>query len=197
MTKEELARARRELVDKQREARDSEAALAAEQLKREEAARQLALTGKALEEEKAARLKAEEDAAAALESLRKIAKIKEEARGKVITLDGAVLFATGKSQLLPIAQRALGRVAVVLKQEADAGKRVVIEGHTDSRGSNVSNQRLSKRRAESVRNYLIGQGVDSANLGAVGKGESNPIADNGSPEGRANNRRVEIIIAKE
>ena len=69
-----------------------------------------------------------------------------------------------------------------------------IEGHTDSQGGEAANQALSQRRAEAVMRVLAEAGVDSGRLRATGKGESSPVADNGSAAGRARNRRVEIII---
>jgi outer membrane protein OmpA-like peptidoglycan-associated protein len=72
---------------------------------------------------------------------------------------------------------------------------VVIEGYTDSVGTQDYNQGLSERRAESVRHYLRGQGIDSGRLTASGKGESNPVAGNDSATGRQQNRRVEVIIS--
>lgn len=149
---------------------------------------------KELEQEKAARIDAEKKAAAALASLEEIAKVKEESRGLVITLDGSVLFTTGQSQLLPIAQQKLEQVAQAL-QEQDDSKKIVVEGHTDSVGSEENNRRLSQQRAESVRTFLVSQGVPSHRISAVGKGESEPIGDNRTPEGRANNRRVEIVVS--
>ena len=170
----------------------------AEQLKqreRELAARQAELEARQTElsHERQARQKAEADLAAALSSLREIAMVKEEARGMVITLSGEVLFATGRSGLLPIARQRLQQVAEALK-ELGPDKLIVIEGHTDSRGSDHMNMQLSESRAESVRQFLASQGIEPSRLQAVGQGESRPIADNSSPEGRANNRRVEIII---
>ena len=146
-----------------------------------------------LQSEKQARIEAEEKAAAAMASLERIAAIKEEQRGWVITLSGQVLFETGKHALLPIAKQKLAKVAEALKAQ-DEDKVIVVEGHTDSRGSDSMNQKLSQNRAQSVVDYLISQGVDSSRLKAVGKGEEQPVADNNSPEGRANNRRVEIIV---
>lgn len=70
--------------------------------------------------------------------------------------------------------------------------RTEVEGHTDSVGSEVYNQALSQRRAESVASYLINHGVSSSRLEAKGLGESNPIADNSTEDGRALNRRVEL-----
>ena len=132
--------------------------------------------------------------ARAMESLNKIAQVKEEARGMVITLSGQVLFVTGKSELLPAARDQLDQVAAALKDQGEL-KPMVVEGYTDSVGSDATNQKLSKDRAESVRAYLVSKGVPSEKITSVGKGEANPVASNDTPEGRANNRRVEIVVA--
>jgi outer membrane protein OmpA-like peptidoglycan-associated protein len=159
----------------------------------DKARRELATTGDQLKAERAARAEAERKLALALKSLEEIAKVREEQRGLVITLEGAVLFVSGKSELLPIAQDKLGKVAEVLQQQPDE-KRIVVEGHTDSVGSDSDNLRLSQSRAESVRTFMVNHGVKPDRISAVGKGESTPVADNKTPEGRANNRRVEIIV---
>jgi outer membrane protein OmpA-like peptidoglycan-associated protein len=143
--------------------------------------------------EKAERATLEGRLRTALESLREMAMIKEEQRGLVITLNGSVLFVTGKSELLPTARERLDQVAEALASTSDS-QHFVIEGHTDSVGTDASNQKLSKDRAEAVRTYLISKGVDAERITAVGKGETTPMADNNTPEGRANNRRVEIVI---
>ncbi len=149
--------------------------------------------GSELEQERAARIATEKKYQAAMKSLEEIAKVKEESRGMVITLSGAVLFASGKSDLLPIAREKLDKVAEVL-QEQDPAKTFVVEGHTDSVGSEENNRRLSQERADTVRSHLVSQGVPANQITAVGKGESTPVADNKTPEGRANNRRVEIVV---
>lgn len=146
-----------------------------------------------LAKEREARLAAEKRAAAAMASLAEIAKVKEESRGTVITLDGSVLFVTGKSELLPIARDKLDSVAKALEEVHD-DQSIVVEGHTDSQGSDQNNLTLSQARADSVRQYLISRGVKTDRIRALGKGESQPLASNDTPEGRANNRRVEIII---
>jgi outer membrane protein OmpA-like peptidoglycan-associated protein len=130
---------------------------------------------------------------AAMKSLEEIAKIKEEQRGMVITLSGGVLFVTGKADLLPIARESLEKVAEVLQQQ-DPNKKIVVEGHTDSVGTEANNLTLSQRRADAVRAFLVSRGVEANRISAVGKGEGFPVADNKSPEGRANNRRVEIVV---
>lgn len=147
---------------------------------------------KALSAEKVARVEAERKAAAAMASLAEVAKVKEEARGMVITLSGAVLFATGKYDLLPIAKDKLDEVAKAL---IDQGyKAIIVEGHTDSKGKAADNDTLSLKRAESVRTYLVSRGIPSDKIRATGLGSSRGIADNATPDGRANNRRVEIVV---
>ncbi|HYP78036.1 MAG TPA: OmpA family protein [Polyangiaceae bacterium] len=133
-------------------------------------------------------------AARAMESLNKIAQVKEESRGMVITLSGQVLFVTGKSELLPAARDQLDQVAAALKDQGEM-KPMVVEGYTDSVGSDTTNQKLSKDRAEAVRAYLVSKGVPADKITSVGKGEANPVASNDTPEGRANNRRVEIVVS--
>lgn len=159
----------------------------------EERKAQLEARTKALEAEREARQKAEAAAAAAIASLEQIGRVNEEQRGTVITLSGSVLFATNQSTLLPIARQNLVSVANALKMTPE-DRNIVVEGHTDSRGTDEHNMRLSHERASAVREFLVSQGVEPTRIQAVGRGESVPIADNSSPEGRANNRRVEIVI---
>ena len=111
----------------------------------------------------------------------------------VITLSGSVLFASDKSDLLPAAQAKLNEVANALTKE-DPTSKMVVEGHTDSQGTAAHNQDLSQRRAQSVRDYLVSRGIASDRVTAQGFGLTRSIADNNSPEGRANNRRVEIVV---
>jgi outer membrane protein OmpA-like peptidoglycan-associated protein len=133
-------------------------------------------------------------AARAMESLAKIAQVKEEARGMVITLSGQVLFVTGKAELLPAAQDQLGVVAKALQDQGEI-RPIVVEGYTDSVGSESNNMKLSQDRANAVRSFLVNKGLPSDKLTAVGKGKSNPVASNDTADGRANNRRVEIVVA--
>ena len=148
-----------------------------------------------LAKERAARKALEGKYLAALASLKEMAKVKEEKRGVVITLNGAVLFATGKHELLPIAKTKLSEVAKALKDQGY--KKITVEGHTDSRGSAENNRELSLKRANSVRAHLISQGLKGSKIKAVGIGEDRPVASNKSAEGRANNRRVELIVVPE
>jgi len=174
---------------------------------RKDATKDLAQTKDQLEESKvlraqaeAARVQAETEAEAAraklketTDKLKEIAQIQENERGLVISLSSGILFASGKSTLLAPAFPKLDQIANVLKQQPD--RTITVEGHTDSAGPDSANMVLSQARAESVRAYLVSQGVSSAHVSAVGMGESKPIADNNTTEGRANNRRVEIVLS--
>ena len=111
----------------------------------------------------------------------------------VITLSGSVLFASAKSDLLPDAQMKLNDVAKALSEQ-DPDSRIVVEGFTDSQGGVAFNQNLSQSRADSVRVYLVSHGIASDRVTSQGFGLAQPIADNGTAEGRANNRRVQIVV---
>ena len=151
-------------------------------------------TAAQLDTEKQARLSAEGKLAGAMKDLAAIAAVKEEARGMVITLSGSVLFASNKFALLNTAMTKLDQVAEALKAQ-DADKRMVVEGHTDSQGSDKVNQPLSQNRGNAVRDYLVTRGVAAEKITAVGLGSTRPLVDNKSAENRANNRRVEIVIS--
>ena len=150
------------------------------------------LKAEQLAAEQQTRIDAEKRAAAAQAELARLAAVKEEARGLVITLSGSVLFASSKSELLPAAQSRLNQVAEALM--ATKERKLTVEGHTDSQGSSSYNQVLSQRRADAVRSYIISRGYPAELIQAQGIGKDRPVADNGNPEGRANNRRVEIIV---
>ena len=109
---------------------------------------------------------------------------------KTTVLPG-VHFAFDRAELLPAARETLDR-EVVPELRADPEMTVVIEGHTDSVGTDAYNQVLSERRADAVRQYLVLQGIEASRIATRGYGESQPIADNSTPRGRAENRRVEI-----
>lgn len=143
--------------------------------------------------EKAAREAAEKKAAQALADLQKIAAVTKEARGMVITLSGSVLFASNESTLLPAAMIKLNEVADALTK-GNPDSNITVEGHTDSQGQKQYNQDLSKKRADAVRDQLVSRGVAQDRIKAVGIGSDRPIASNNTAEGRANNRRVEIIV---
>jgi outer membrane protein OmpA-like peptidoglycan-associated protein len=149
--------------------------------------------GAALQTEVQRRQAAEKRAAQAAADLARIASVKQETRGMVITLSGSVLFTSGSATLLPEAQLKLNDVADALTKQ-DPESKMVVEGHTDSQGSASSNQDLSQRRAQSVRDYLVSRGIAGDRVTAQGFGPTRAIADNASAEGRANNRRVEIVV---
>src|SRR5262249_52545499 len=150
-------------------------------------------TQQQLEKERLARNDAEQRLAQSRQELEQFAQVRDMARGTVITLSGGGLFETGTSELLPGAQDRLNHVADYLK---NSPRSVVVEGYTDSSGSQSTNLALSRRRADAVRAYLVAQRVPSARISAQGKGESSPVASNANSTGRAMNRRVEIVLQK-
>lgn len=154
---------------------------------------QLANTGQALAIAQQQKADAEKRAADANAALAAFAKVKQDNRGMVITLSGGVLFASGKHDLLGQAQSKLGQVADVLSKQ-DRDSKIIVNGYTDSQGNDSFNQTLSQDRADAVRSYLVSHGIASDRITAVGHGKADPVADNASPEGRADNRRVEIVV---
>ena len=136
---------------------------------------------------------AAQSAREAEELQRQIDTLEAEAteRGLVLTL-GDVLFATGSAEIQGGSNPNLEKLVNFLNQYPD--RQVVIEGHTDNVGSALFNQNLSRQRAESVRRFLTGRGIDSQRLTVSGFGYERPIASNDSATGRQQNRRVEVII---
>jgi len=128
----------------------------------------------------------------ATRALSEVGTVTEEARGTVLMLGGNILFASGKSSLRPDALSKLNVVAVTLKNMT--GRTFLIEGYTDSTGKAAFNKQLSMKRAGAVREYLIRQGLPPDQVKAVGYGEDKPVAPNDTAEGRAKNRRVEIVV---
>ena len=108
-------------------------------------------------------------------------------------LHGIVDFnkSTIRESSLPL----LDEAATRLKEHAEL--HVIVEGHSDSKGSEAFNQKLSLRRAAAVRDYLVGLGISSDRILVVGKGASQPVATNATREGRALNRRVELVVYKD
>ncbi|MCC6648636.1 MAG: OmpA family protein [Polyangiaceae bacterium] len=117
--------------------------------------------------------------------------------GKEIKIMEQVFFETGKSVIKPESDKLLGEVAAILKEHPEVQK-LRIEGHTDNKGTKFGNQALSQARANAVQKWLATKGgVDAKRLEAKGFGQDKPIADNGTEDGRARNRRVEFHISKE
>lgn len=120
------------------------------------------------------------------------ATVERVGEGIKITFDSGILFESNQSALEPQAQANLIDLAQILNKYDDTN--VIIEGHTDSQGSEEYNLELSKRRAQSVSNYLAQQNVNPTRFTEMGYGEAYPVADNSTVEGRRQNRRVEIAI---
>lgn len=109
-----------------------------------------------------------------------------------VTFDNAILFPTNKSELSATSRAALTKFAQSLKDSPDTD--VTIYGHTDNTGTRAVNERISKERAEAVANFLVGQGISRSRITTEGLAFDQPVADNSTAEGRAQNRRVEIYI---
>lgn len=145
----------------------------------------------AAEAERAARAKAEADML--MKELSDL-KAKQTERGIVLTI-GDVLFAFGKADLSSKADRSVEKLAAFLQKYPN--RNVLVEGHTDSIGSDEYNLRLSRLRSESVKTKLVGDGIDAARITTVGYGKKYPAYPNDTEADRAQNRRVEVIILNE
>jgi len=120
------------------------------------------------------------------------AEIKRVGEGIQVTFDSGILFAVNKADLSSEAKINIKKMARVMADYPDTD--VLIAGHTDSDGAEDYNQTLSENRANAVRNYLTREGVDANRLASLGYGESQPVADNTTRDGKAMNRRVELAI---
>jgi outer membrane protein OmpA-like peptidoglycan-associated protein len=132
--------------------------------------------------------------AALLEQFNRILPTTDTPRGLKANL-ADVLFATGKYELQPNAREALAKFSGIVI--GHPGLKIQVEGYTDNVGGDTLNQTLSENRANSVRAYLIAQGIDPTSVTAVGYGKSNPVESNDNSAGRQQNRRVELIISGE
>ena len=193
-----------EQLSREAEARANEERQRLEEDRRLEEQRRLEETRR-LEEE---RRQAEEARAAEVDRLReeqertreelratlsRLGEVRQEARGLVLTLPGSVYFEVNKSIVQPAMRSRLTEIARALSTAGDDSS-ILIEGHTDSDGSNEYNLELSRLRAEAVRSILVAGGVPSGRIETQGYGETRPIASNGSATGKAQNRRVEIVL---
>jgi outer membrane protein OmpA-like peptidoglycan-associated protein len=120
------------------------------------------------------------------------ASVQRQAETLAVTFKSDLLFDVGSSAIKPGGLDELNRVAQVLNQYPQTT--ILIAGHTDSTGAEDMNQRLSEQRAQSVKNSLMGQGVDATRMNTIGFGETKPVADNNTQAGQQLNRRVEITI---
>jgi outer membrane protein OmpA-like peptidoglycan-associated protein len=120
------------------------------------------------------------------------ANVQQQDQQLLVSFPGDALFSTNSAVLAPGAYQRLRSLSDTLRRYPQSN--VVVKGHTDSAGEEAYNLRLSEDRAESVRKYLIAEGVSSYRITAMGFGEAFPVASNATPEGRQQNRRVEIEI---
>jgi outer membrane protein OmpA-like peptidoglycan-associated protein len=126
------------------------------------------------------------------DQLNQVLQTKETARGLIVNMSD-VLFDFNKFTLKPEAREKLAKVSGILL--AYPNLKLQVEGYTDNIGSEEYNQKLSEQRADGVRDYLVSQSVQNANITATGYGKGSPIADNSSNAGRAQNRRVELVVS--
>jgi outer membrane protein OmpA-like peptidoglycan-associated protein len=186
---ERRARAEAERATAEAQARTAEAqANAAREraLKDQAAAEQARQTAQRAEQEKVALR------AALVQQLNLILETRESARGLIVNISD-VLFDTGQYTLKPAAREKLAKVSGIVL--AHPGLRLAVEGHTDSVGSDEFNQQLSEKRAATVRDFLVQQGIGINAVSAGGFGKTMPVASNDTAAGRQLNRRVEMIVA--
>ncbi len=159
----------------------------------QEQRRQLEVENQKVQAEKA-KVEAERDALARRLSgaLGKVASTEKTGRGLVLSLSGGILFNTGKSDLRPDAKVTLAKLSGILLMIPTAD--IQIEGHTDSTGTEDTNAKLSLERATAVMTFLESQGVENTRMRSKGLGSASPIASNDAADGRAKNRRVEIVV---
>lgn len=124
--------------------------------------------------------------------LAKIAQVVKSDNGIQVYLKNDILFATGSSELSAASMQTLTELNKVLKKYPK--NRIVVQGYTDSTGSDAINNKLSTQRAKAVYDFLLGSGLKTLSITYVGYGSSNPIASNATAEGRAQNRRVVLSI---
>jgi len=190
-----IERSRQEALKAQADAEQARAAADAARLAADAQAQQARAQA---EQAQAAIAQAEQEKSALREQLREqlsvVLETRETARGLIVNVSD-VLFDTGSATLKPGAREKLARVAGILASHPDL--KIEIEGHTDSVGGADYNQRLSERRAESVRTYLVQQKIPPASVGAEGLGEGQPVASNATAAGRQQNRRVELVVSGE
>jgi len=120
------------------------------------------------------------------------ASVSREGDLLAITLKGDVAFDTNSAVVKPTLTSEIDRIAGIMVKYADTA--IVVEGHTDNKGEDAYNMKLSQQRANSVSNLLVNRGVITSRIKTVAYGESQPVADNNSAEGRQKNRRVEIKV---
>jgi outer membrane protein OmpA-like peptidoglycan-associated protein len=183
---QEAARQKEEAEKAKAEAVAQQQLLAAETEKAKAAAAQSESLRQQAENEK------QELRARLLQQLNSILATRDSARGLIANMSD-VLFRSGSFELLPPARERLAKVSGIVL--AYPSLHLAVEGHTDSVGSDEYNQSLSERRAQSVRDYFVQQGIAADAVEARGFGKSDPIASNDTPDGRQQNRRVELVLS--
>lgn len=183
---EEAARQKQEAEKAKAEAVAQQQALAVEA----EKARQAAAESDKLRQE--AEKEKQDMRARLLQQLNSVLATRDTARGLIANM-ADVLFKSGSFELLPGARERLAKVSGIVL--AYQGLHLAVEGHTDSIGTDEYNRRLSEQRADAVRDYLVQQGIGSEAITASGFGKSEPVASNDTPEGRQQNRRVELVVS--
>lgn len=183
---EEAARQKAEAEQAKAEALAQQQALAAEAEKAHQAAAESERLRKQAEDEK------QEMRTRLLQQLNSVLATRDSARGLIANMSD-VLFKSGSYELMPGARERLAKVSGIVL--AYQGLRLAVEGHTDSVGSDEYNRRLSEQRADAVRDYLVLQGISPDAITAAGFGKSEPVASNDTPEGRQQNRRVELVVS--
>jgi outer membrane protein OmpA-like peptidoglycan-associated protein len=163
-------------------------ALAAQQA----AVQQQQLLSQQAEQARAQAQQAEQQRQRLLQQLNQVLQTKDTAKGLIVNVSD-VLFDTGKATLKQGAQLRLARVAGIILAYPDL--KLEIDGYTDSTGTPEFNQKLSDKRASTVRDFLVTQGLSSGNVSARGYGQSDPVASNKTPAGRQQNRRVELVVS--
>jgi outer membrane protein OmpA-like peptidoglycan-associated protein len=189
----EAEQARREAEKAISEAEQARMAAAADAERAAIAKRQAEQATSAAEAESAKAAMAKAEADQLMKELSEL-KAQQTERGIVLTI-GDVLFATGKANLSPDANKSVAKLAEFLKKYQN--RNVLIEGHTDSVGKDDYNLTLSQGRADSVKYKLVGDGIEAGRITTVGYGKKFPVASNDTMAGKAQNRRVEVIILNE
>jgi len=190
---EEDARRRAEAEAAQAAAQQQQAAALAEQQKAQAEAEQARLAAEQAEKEKQEAIRQKEEMRARLlKQLNQVLDTRDTERGLVVSMPD-VLFDPGQYTLKPAARERLARISGIVLAYPEL--KLQIEGYTDSTGGDEFNQRLSEKRAATVRDYLVDSGISINNVFAKGMGKANPIADNNTAAGRKLNRRVEMIVS--
>lgn len=190
---EEDARRRAQAEADQQAAEKAQAAALAEQQKAQAEAEKAQMAAEQAEKEKQEAIRQKEEMRARLlKQLNQVLDTKDTDRGLVVSMPD-VLFDSGQYTLKPAARERLARISGIVLAYPEL--KLQIEGYTDSIGTDDFNQKLSEKRAASVRDYLVDSGIDINNVFAKGMGKANPIADNTTSAGRKLNRRVEMIVS--